>query len=757
MIFKKHASPVLVRCILIFLIMAGIYFVMLPTDITHAATITVTTNADTIAVDGFCSLREAIRAANLNNAVNECKTGSSIQTDTITLANGAHYDLTITSTKEDASLNGDLDIVNDLPAIDLIIKVANDGTATIDASGIKDRVLQVLSGAKVQIIGVTISGGHGARDAILYGGGIYNEGTLTLNKSTVSNNTAYHGGGIYIINGETTLIASAVNANTAINGGGIYNYSGTLTIKKGTIIGGAGAGNSAGFSGGGIMNYDTLIIDSSTVSANSADSGGGIMSGGMTTIQNGSTIGGVGAGNSARMFGGGIYAAGKVTINSSTISSNSVEYYGGGIYDPLGGFTTVTDSKLLANTSTMRFGSAIYTNDISNAVRVTNSCIVNNGHIAFYSYSASQKATHNWWGSATGPGPVGPGIGDTVNTHVDTTGFLKAPILGCPWVKRSAITANKGFGDPSIPLNLLDTTLTITLTNTNIIPVRDIKFTDVLPSGLEATVAKAKPCGNDGVVNISNPPKIILTGGSLDANDGRPGGYDECHIEVQVRGIALGTQTNASFAVKRAGLPDGHSNPVSIRVVPAHTLSFRSFGNYDGWVLESTENSEVGGSYNAYYSTISIGDDEANKQYRSILSFDTSNLPDNAVIISAVLKIKKQGLKGVDPFLNHNGLTVDIRKPYFGNTLSLAARDFQDPSDKPAMGTFTNVPIDGWYSLAVHSKAYPYINTNGSTQFRLRFQRDDDNDNMADYMMFYSGNHAIETYRPLLIIIYYKP
>jgi len=40
------------------------------------ATITVTTTGDTVAADGFCSLREAILAANTNTSVNECPAGA---------------------------------------------------------------------------------------------------------------------------------------------------------------------------------------------------------------------------------------------------------------------------------------------------------------------------------------------------------------------------------------------------------------------------------------------------------------------------------------------------------------------------------------------------------------------------------------------------------------------------------------------------------------------------------------------------------
>jgi len=172
-------------------------------------------------------------------------------------------------------------------------------------------------------------------------------------------------------------------------------------------------------------------------------------------------------------------------------------------------------------------------------------------------------------------------------------------------------------------------------------------------------------------------------------------------------------------------------------------------------VLESGENSNVGGSMDATATIFFLGDDVNDKQYRSVLSFDTSGLPDNAVILSAVLKIKKQGLVGSNPFRTHQGLKVDIKKPYFGTALALAAHDFQAIANKLAVGTFGTVPSSGWYSVNLLNKAYPYINKTGTTQLRLRFKLDDDNDNIADYMKFFSGNYGTATDRPVLVIQYY--
>jgi hypothetical protein len=185
--------------------------------------------------------------------------------------------------------------------------------------------------------------------------------------------------------------------------------------------------------------------------------------------------------------------------------------------------------------------------------------------------------------------------------------------------------------------------------------------------------------------------------------------------------------------------------------------NFSSQGAYDGNILESGEFSNVGGTVNANAATFRVGDNGLDRQYRSLLSFDTSTLPDNAVITSVVLKIKKQGLAGTDPFTTHQGLKVDIRKPYFGSSLALVASDFQAAASKPVVGTFGSTPVSGWYSVNLNSSAYTYVNKTGTTQFRLRFMLDDNDDRGDDYMLFYSGDWSTVTDRPRLVVQYVVP
>jgi alpha-tubulin suppressor-like RCC1 family protein len=200
---------------------------------------------------------------------------------------------------------------------------------------------------------------------------------------------------------------------------------------------------------------------------------------------------------------------------------------------------------------------------------------------------------------------------------------------------------------------------------------------------------------------------------------------------------------------------DRHT-PVDV-VVPTLTKSYRSAGSQDGWVLESNETSNNGGTLNADAILFRLGDDISNRQYRSILSFDTSNLPDDATITSARLKIKMQGLTGTNPFTSHGNIKVDMRKGAFAGNNALQLIDFQAAASKNAAGTIMNTPSSGWYPVTFNSSVFTYINLTGVTQFRLRFAIDDNNDNGADYLKFYSGNYSNVSLRPLLVIEYYVP
>jgi hypothetical protein len=199
------------------------------------------------------------------------------------------------------------------------------------------------------------------------------------------------------------------------------------------------------------------------------------------------------------------------------------------------------------------------------------------------------------------------------------------------------------------------------------------------------------------------------------------------------------------------------------RVVAAKVIEiFRSNGTNDGWVLESKEESNQGGTRNSGATTFNLGDNRQDCQYRSILHFHTASIPDNAVITMVILMIRRQDRVGIDPFTTHQNIAVDIRSGYFGlagffGIYGLDLTDFQSPASMDSVGVIRNNPVNGWYWSMLDNTAHPYINLTGVTQFRLGFQLDDNEDRGDDYLKFYSGNYRAQSDRPQLQVEYYVP
>jgi hypothetical protein len=197
---------------------------------------------------------------------------------------------------------------------------------------------------------------------------------------------------------------------------------------------------------------------------------------------------------------------------------------------------------------------------------------------------------------------------------------------------------------------------------------------------------------------------------------------------------------------------------ITVTLVPPlpKVAAFISTGKNDGWVLESARGSQKGGSLNSDARVFLLGDNTANRQYRSILSFNTASLPENAVITKVTLKILKQSGTGMDPFTTHGNLQVDTPQGLFGAKLGLQKVDFQAPASQTNVVTNTTQTEDGWYSVELNDQAFVSINLVGTSQFRLQFELASNGDGIADAIKFYSGNAAANT-RPMLIIEYHVP
>ena len=124
-----------------------------------AAVIPVNTTADTIAVDGACSLREAVAAANADApsgaVAGECPAGSGA--DIVKLGAGT-FVRTKVGAGDDLNVTGDLDATGAMT-----ISGAGEGVTAIDGNGAAanhDRVLDVQPAANVAVELLTITNGR---------------------------------------------------------------------------------------------------------------------------------------------------------------------------------------------------------------------------------------------------------------------------------------------------------------------------------------------------------------------------------------------------------------------------------------------------------------------------------------------------------------------------------------------------------------------------------------------------------------------
>ncbi|MGO9356129.1 MAG: choice-of-anchor Q domain-containing protein, partial [Xanthobacteraceae bacterium] len=276
-------------------------WVLLLPSLLHASTITVNTTADP-GTFKKCSLRAAITNANSGTSSPSSACAAGTGNDTIVFG-----------------VSGTITLGSSLPAIENTLTIDGSGkTITVSGAGLY-QVLVVNLDATLTLNDLTIAHGNWSSD----GGGINNQGTLTVTNSTFSDNSGGDGGGVF--NAATlTVTNSTFELNSAHLGGGIFNNGGaSLTVTSSTFSGDNATGGLG--SGGGMYNEGTAMVVNSTFAGNDAANG----------------------------FGGGIYNSNNgavLTITNCTFSRNGPAASGGGIYNEIG-TVRVTNSILAKSTS----------------------------------------------------------------------------------------------------------------------------------------------------------------------------------------------------------------------------------------------------------------------------------------------------------------------------------------------------------------------------------------------------------------------
>lgn len=186
-----------------------------------------------------------------------------------------------------------------------------------------------------------------------HGGGVFNSGTLTVDHSVFTGNTAATHGGALQNYGTGTLSDTGFEQNTAGTNGGAIDAGGVLSVIRGSF-----RTNTAGTRGGGINEYGgTLSVTESSFVSNHSNGYGGGMANDEGTV---TIVASEFSGNTAVGVGGGLRSNGATIVTNSTFSGNHSDGNGGGIENSSASAIAQLFNTSLAGNSTNGQGGNIY-------------------------------------------------------------------------------------------------------------------------------------------------------------------------------------------------------------------------------------------------------------------------------------------------------------------------------------------------------------------------------------------------------------
>lgn len=444
-----------------------------------SATITINTTADTVAADGFCSLREAIQAANTNIAVNECPAG-------IAGLDNIQFNLGIGTPT--------INVMSALPVITDPVRIdgATGGATRVELNGAGTE-----PGGSTQ--GLTIHAGNStvqslvinrfANDGIGLGGGGNNiikgcilgldasgtikqgngRGILITSGGNVIGGTTAAARNIISGNGVGIWLTGAAVTNTTIQGNFIgTDISGMVDLgnefwgidmgANNSLIGGttAGAGNViSGNDSQGIRLYGSgHVVQGNLIGTNATGTAALLNGSGILLEASGSTIGGTTAAARNIISGNGLgmYIVGSTTANN-VIQGNFIG-------------TDITGTADLGNDRGIEMGYGPHDNLIGGIVPGAGNLISGNdiwGIITYSEETVNNLIQGNFIGTnAGGTGALGNGntgvligspnntIGGTVSGAANIIAFNGSAGVGISAIgnriQTNAIFSNGGLG-----------------------------------------------------------------------------------------------------------------------------------------------------------------------------------------------------------------------------------------------------------------------------------------------------------------------
>lgn len=286
------------------------------------------------------------------------------------------------------------------------------------------------------------------------------------------------------------------------------------------------------------------------------------------------------------------------------------------------------------------------------------------------------------------------------------------------------------------------------------------------PGNTPPTVTITAPANG---TSVAQGTSVTFTGTATDPEDGTISGSLTWTSSINgnigsgasfsTSTLSAGTHTITASVTDSAGAPGSASITLTVTGGPTPvTVTFYSVASQDGRIWESGENTNVGGGGNStdnLTTAIRVGDTNVDEQYKNIVSFNTSSIPDGATIQSATLRLVRGTISGTSPFSTHGPCVADISNGGFGGSTAFAFSDFEAAATATSVVTLSSPAANGSASSgSLNAAGLAAISKTGTTQLRPYCTLGDNDDLGFDYIGFYPGETATQANRPQLIVTY---
>lgn len=269
--------------------------------------------------------------------------------------------------------------------------------------------------------------------------------------------------------------------------------------------------------------------------------------------------------------------------------------------------------------------------------------------------------------------------------------------------------------------------------------------------------------GNAPTVSLTAPANGASVSGTVAVSATASDDIGVDRVEFLLDGTLLGSDASAPYSIswnsttastgnhtlqaRAFDLADnvGTSAAVAVNVLEGSgggaplLVEFSNEDSNDGYVKANADGSSPAVGTLEAYSGLALGRGADGKFNRSLLSFDTSSLPDGATIVSATVTVAYRSASG-NPWGSPvgNTLVVDVKNGCFG-ACAIETGDYAAAASASAVAQLLSFSGGSQTSNTFTSAGLSTINRGGRTQLRLRFS---DNPTSANYLWIDKGATA---------------